>query len=79
LLREVYERTQAEADANRERLQAIEADRSKTRFLSNMSHEIRTPRNSILGFSEIMANEGHDIETYTEYSGYIHEAATHLL
>ena len=79
LLREVYDRTQAEAEANRERLRAIEAGRSKSRFLSNMSHEIRTPLNSILGFSEIMANERHEAETYTEYSGYIHQAATHLL
>ena len=79
LLREVYERTQAEAEVNRERLRAIEADRSKSRFLSNMSHEIRTPLNSILGFSEIIANERHEAETYSEYSGYIHEAATHLL
>lgn len=79
LLQEVYERTQAEAEANRERLRAVEADRSKSRFLSNMSHEIRTPLNSILGFSEIIASERHEAETYTEYSGYIHEAATHLL
>jgi signal transduction histidine kinase len=44
-----------------------------------MSHEIRTPLNLTHGFSETMANERHKAETCTHYSGYIHEAATHLL
>lgn len=37
---------------------AEESDRLKTEFINNMSHEIRTPMNGILGFSEMLNNEG---------------------
>ena len=36
------------------RIQADEANKAKTIFMSRMSHELRTPLNSILGFSEII-------------------------
>lgn len=37
---------------------AQESDRLKSAFLANMSHEIRTPFNAILGFSNLLTNEG---------------------
>lgn len=37
---------------------AIEASRAKSDFLANMSHEIRTPLGAILGFAELMMEEG---------------------
>ncbi len=37
---------------------AEESDRLKTAFLSNMSHEIRTPMNAIIGFAELLSNDG---------------------
>ncbi|TKG95582.1 PAS domain-containing sensor histidine kinase [Puteibacter caeruleilacunae] len=36
---------------------AEESDRLKSAFLANMSHDIRTPLNSIVGFSQLIAEE----------------------
>jgi PAS domain S-box-containing protein len=41
--------------ASRERAEA--ANKAKTEFLSSISHELRTPMNSILGFSQLMADD----------------------
>lgn len=37
---------------------AVEADKLKSLFLANMSHEIRTPMNAIIGFSNMLREEG---------------------
>lgn len=36
------------------RLEAVNANRAKSDFLTSMSHELRTPLNSILGFSQVL-------------------------
>lgn len=48
---------------------AEESDRLKTVFLQNISHEIRTPMNSILGFLELLNDDGlieNDRKTYID-------------
>lgn len=41
-----------------ERELAMSADRAKSEFLANMSHEIRTPLAAILGYAEILYDDG---------------------
>lgn len=56
------------------------SERIKSIFLQNLSHEVRTPLNSIMGFSDIMANTGNlQGGEYSEYSKIIHDNARQLL
>jgi len=50
--------------------------KAKQRFLANMSHEIRTPLQSIIGYSELLLNEGKYSEPHLRA---ISQSSEHLL
>lgn len=68
-------------DRKKHELELVEANKTKTEFLSRMSHELRTPLNAIIGFAQIQKmklteNTPKDERTATDH---IFEAGQHLL
>jgi len=56
------------------------ASKAKSEFIANMSHELRTPLNAIIGFSDMLHTRTiTDADKTHQYTGYIKQAAEHLL
>jgi PAS domain S-box-containing protein len=78
-LEELVEERTTELD--KAKLIAEEASKAKSEFLANMSHEIRTPLSSIIGFSELLADEVNGLlnNDQKKYLGYVTSSGQHLL
>ena len=61
------------------RINAENAMRAKSVFLSNMSHEFRTPLNALSGFSSLLTEEGLDDETRRQCNEVIQQNSELLL
>ncbi len=57
---------------------AIEANQSKSEFLSRMSHDMRTPMNGILGLTKL-AKDLNTVSALKEYMSQINESGEYLL
>lgn len=58
---------------------AEEANSARSKFLANMSHEIRTPMTAILGYAELLEDEGLSVEERHEQVSSIRRSGSHLL
>lgn len=61
------------------KMKSQESDRLKSSFLSNLSHEVRTPLNSILGFSELLAEPEISGKEKSEYLQMVRKSGRNLL
>lgn len=68
-------------ELEKQRSQALDANKAKSQFLANMSHELRTPLNAIIGYSEMLRDDAVDkiYEDLVPDLGKIHGAGNHLL
>ncbi len=68
-------------DLEIQRAQTMDAHDKLKRFLAFFSHELRSPLNSIIGFSELIAEEGKEItpDSLEQYNSAIKSSGTHLL
>jgi len=55
------------------------ASRAKSDFLANMSHEIRTPMTAILGYSDLLLQQGTSKSEREDFVQIIHRNGNHLL
>ena len=92
ILRDVSERTRMQRELRQVqeqlteelRLRVAESERAnqlKSEFLANMSHELRTPLHTIIGFSELLAEqlEGPLNDKQQRFVRHIHRDSLHLL
>lgn len=77
MLEDITEKTQHEK-MRLEKEAAESANRAKSDFLANMSHEIRTPMNAILGFCDVLVEEGLN-EEQSNYLNIIRKSGQNLL
>ena len=75
---DITERIESARAIEDARLEAEEANRAKTDFLSRMSHELRTPLNAVLGFAQLLEMDLTD-ESELESVRHILSAGSHLL
>lgn len=54
LKHEITERVRTEAELKQKTMEAEEANRTKSYFLSSVSHELKTPLNAILGYTQLL-------------------------
>ena len=79
-IQDITERKQLITELVEAKEKAEEGEQLKSAFLANMSHEIRTPLNGILGFTNLLTEDGDlSTENKKEFANIINKSAEGLL
>jgi PAS domain S-box-containing protein len=80
IARDITEMKRLEEEA-RQRQRFEDLSQAKSAFIANMSHELRTPLNAVIGFSEMLLEQGVGplTERQARFLGHIHNSGKHLL
>ena len=76
---DITDRKNAEKSLIEAKIQAEQANKAKSEFLSSMSHELRTPLNAILGFSQLFVYDRALDEQHLANATEINRAGKHLM
>ncbi|QKF80557.1 ATP-binding protein [Halarcobacter ebronensis] len=76
---DITKRKEYENQLKKATIEAQNANRSKSIFLTNMSHELRTPLNAILGFTTLLKKSKSLINSEKQNIETIHRSGQHLL
>ncbi len=81
IVRDVTYRKEAESALKEARHLAEAANAAKSEFLASMSHELRSPLNTIMGYTQLLAEEtvGQLNEKQRRFVGHIGKDSQHLL
>jgi len=78
--RDITEQKRLEAES-RQRQRFEDLSRAKSAFIATMSHELRTPLNSVIGFADLLLEQGAGplTEKQTRFLHHIQQSGKHLL
>ena len=81
IVRDVTDRKEAESALKEARHLAEAANKAKSEFLASMSHELRSPLNTIMGYTQLLADEtaGPLTDKQRRFIGHIGKDSQHLL
>ncbi|MGJ8619889.1 MAG: hybrid sensor histidine kinase/response regulator [Methylophilaceae bacterium] len=79
LMREIELHKQTDAELQLARQHAEHANQAKSRYITGISHELRTPLNSILGYAQLLDNDGTIPSNRKQAIRVIRRSGEHLL